>query len=111
MTLQSDGDAILNGTAGGWCLGVSQDATSTALASAAMPIAIAGISKIWYASSTGSTLSVAIGDALQSHTNGQAIKAVALNDYVIGFALTAHSSGAAKSLGQMVIAPSRGSTV
>ncbi len=102
VTLQTDGDAVLQTSAGGWCLGVAQDATSTALTQGAMPIAVAGISKIWYASSTGSTLSVVIGNALQSHTNGQAIAAAA-SDNVVGFALTAHSSGAAKALGEMLV--------
>lgn len=102
VTLQADGDAVLQTSAGGWCLGVSQSAPSTAATEAAISIAIAGVSKIWYASSTGSTASVAIGDQLQSHTNGQAIVATTA-DHVIGRAMTAHSSAAAAALGEMLI--------
>lgn len=102
VTCQADGDLALQTTAGGWCLGVTQDAISTASDVGPVPVCIAGVSKIWYASSTGSTASIAYGDLLQSHTTGEAIIATT-SDRVIGLALTAHSSAAARALGEMLV--------
>jgi hypothetical protein len=104
VKLQSDGDAALQATAGGWVLGISQDAISTAgtAGKAALPICVFGVSKVWYASSTGSTVSVAIGDQLQCSTGSEVFTATT-SDNVIGRALTAHSSGAARALGSMLV--------